>query len=508
MIEVIKITKKRKQNPARKRIRKRVANSHADRRLKTGTPPWFIDESMPCPCGSGLSYLNCCKKFISKYGDADSELYNENDFNEAVKIWRGKLTKYLGFVFRDTLPMLKRFPEKQIEDFILIDIDAIDELVSGLVFYLGKQNKHEEVLGLFDHLTDTIPLPNLGERMLSWKAVCYDCMLGETDKARKLLKNIKVEKVSYAPLLQIYFQLFGFELSVTRRFEILDQIIMCTKERPQILQYSTLKAINFIMVGDSEKAEKVIEKAIQTYEPLSKDKSDVYYINMFARALVVKWKLSGEKVDLDKALEYYRTIPEDNLTKEGKAGVHEEQATLYKDAAIYEKAIYHYKKTLEAVVSESAIIHLAEVYIKCDQIEKGRSLLAGLKEDLISKTCMLDYLQVKGLFGLAVKNEDLVHQVVGKIKTLKFTDLYYQDACKQLRLELLEMLSNINQKSQVIGFSRKLMMLFGKLQLACEYIELKPNIFGFGINLNKIIGKPKSRQNLSVKDRAENLMNE
>ena len=329
--------------------------------------------------------------------------------------------------------------------------------------------------------------------------------MGKVDSARKLLQGISVEKVTDIPLLQLYIQLYGFELSISRRFEIIDKILNGTEDRSHLLQYNTLKAIDLIMMGDIKGAHKVIEKAIQAYEPLPKDEPDIYYLNMFARALATRWRLAREKSDLDKALEYYEKIPKEQLSTEGKAGVHEEQATLYKDAARYKKAIYHYEKTIEAVVSESAIIHLAEVYVKCNQIENGKKLLAGLKEDSISETCMLEYLQVRGLLGLAEKDEDLVRQVVKKVKTLTVTNLYFQDVCNQLCIELLEMLNNINQKSQTVRFSRKLAMLFEKLQLVCQYLELKPNLFGFGINLNKIIGLPKSNKNFSVRDRPESI---
>ncbi|MCK5271690.1 MAG: hypothetical protein KAJ52_03900 [Sedimentisphaerales bacterium] len=460
---------------------------------------------MQCPCGSGLSFLSCCKEYLSKYGDGDTELYDEKDFNVAEKIWRGKLTQYLGWVFRDTLPMLKQFPGKQFEDWIQMDIDALDEIVYRLTFYLDKQNKQDEITGLFDHLTDTVALPNIEERMLFWKALWYDCKLKKVDNARKLLQDISVEKVTDVPLLTLYIQLCGFELSICQRFEIIDKILKGTEERSQLLQYNTLKAINLIMIGEIGKAHKVIEKAIHAYEPLPKDESDIYYLNMFARALATRWGLAREKSDLDKALEYYEKIPKEQLTTEGKAKVHEEQAALYKNAARYKEAIYHYEKTIEAVVSESAIIHLAEVYIKCNQIEKGKALLAGLKEDSISDICMLEYLQIKGLLGLAEKDEDLVRQVVKKVKTLKVDNLYFQDVCNQLCIELLEMLNNINQKGETVGFSRKLAMFFEKFRLACQYLELKPNLFGVGFNFNKIIGPPKNSQNLPVRDRTEGI---
>ena len=138
----------------------------ANKGLKPGIPPWLIDESMQCPCGSRLSFLNCCKEYLSEHKDGDNALYDEKDFNAAEKVCREKLTKYLGLVFRDTLPILKQFPDKQFKDLIRMDIDALDELVFGLVFYLDKQNKQDEIIGLFDHLTDTIALPNLEERML------------------------------------------------------------------------------------------------------------------------------------------------------------------------------------------------------------------------------------------------------------------------------------------------------------------------------------------------------
>lgn len=371
------------------------------------------------------------------------------------------------------------------------DINAIDELVCGLVFYLDKQGKQEEIFNLFDHLSKTAPLPNFEERMLFWKALWYDFKLENTTDARKLLQDISVDKVSDIQLLQLYLQLFRYELSASRRFEIIDRILDGTKEHSQLLQYNTLKAIDLIMIGDTDKAQEIVEKAIQEYKPLPKQESNIYHLNMYARALATKWRLSREETDLNEALEYYEKISKERLTNEGKSAIHEEQATLYKDAAIYEKAISHYEKSIEMVNSESAIIHLAEVYIKCGQIDKGQMLLSGLKEESISETCMLEYLQVKGMIGLAEKNKEMVLQVVNKAKTLKSPNLYYQDIQNQLCIELLEMVNNINDKKQIVGYSSKLKVLLEKLQMFCQYLELKPNIFGIGVNLNKIIGQPK-----------------
>lgn len=396
--------------------------------------PWFLDASLSCPCGSGKSFKECCEDYLKR--KEEKKEIDMSSLEEVEKFYRSELTEYIGFIYRDTLPWIKHAKDEDLSLMIKVDIDTLDGIVRQLASILYEKDKGKEILKVIDHISSFVPLPGLKERMLFLKAIWYDAKLCRPDKAKILLAGVDFEKATDGSLLQLYLQLFGNELAGPKRIELIDRIIEHTEKPAELLQYTTLKGMYLSMGGEADKAVVVLDKAIEEYVPLLQDERDAYSLTVCGDAFVKRWHLKRNEPDLNRALDYYQRIQLEELNECGKAEVYTKIADAYKKKQDFGKAIEYYKKAKEEETTHATIIHLAEVYIRNSELEKGKTILEELEEDEVDEVCKLEYLEVKGLIGQMEDNRDLIQEIIEKARSLYISDPYFQNVREQMCSEL------------------------------------------------------------------------
>lgn len=396
--------------------------------------PWFLDTSLSCPCGSGKSFKKCCEDYLKRKEEKKKNY--RSSLKEAEKFYRGELTEYVGLIYRDTLPLIKHAKNEDLSLMIKIDINTLAEIIEQLASVLYEKDKRKEILKVMDHISSFVPLPGLRDRMLFLKAIWCDSKLCQSDKAKTLLASVDFEKTTDGPLLQLYLQLLGDELSGPKRIELIDRIIEHAEKPAELLHYITLKGIYFSMGGETDKAAVVLDKAIEDYVPLLQDKRDVYSLVVCGDAFVKRWHLKRNETDLTCALDCYQRIQLEDLNECGKAEVYAKIADTYKRKQDFGKAIKYYKKAKKEETRHATIIHLAEVYIRNNELEEGKAILEELEEAEVDEVCRLEYLEVKGLIGQVENNRHLIQESIEKARALDISDAYFQNVREQMCSEL------------------------------------------------------------------------
>jgi len=404
-------------------------------RIKLAKLPWIEDEETLCPCGSGLSFVECCKNYMSNDNKILEEMGDAN-IEDREKLYRGALTKYIGYVLSYTIPAIIESPAAM-EQMIEIDIEALCELSENLAICLNKQGRTEEGANLFRHIKETIPLPGLDKRMLFMEGFWCEAILGDRIRARELLSRIDIQKEENTEILQLYLQIF--DISIEDRLQLVERILKKTHLPSEALQYATLKAINLHMKGSNTEALETITHGIESYVIEPEHISNNYYILMCASAYRIKWLLTWNEDDFHKALKYYKCLDYKKFTPYGKAEAYRELALLYLEHKDYRKSVNHYKLSLKAVKTEESRIYLAECYIRMGRTEKARLLLNSMIYEDIPEICRLEFLKTQTFLAIESEDRKLGGMAIARLGLVTTNNEYFEK-------QRLEFIDNLKQK--------------------------------------------------------------
>gem|GEM_PF-1081717 len=397
--------------------------------------PWIEDEKVPCPCGSGVSFVDCCKKYIPK-DDKLPKKSGEVKIEEREKLYRGALTKYIGYVLSYTIPAIKA-SSSAMEQLVAIDIGALRELSEKVALCLKEQGKIEEGAKVFKHLRETIPLPGLDKRMIFMEGLWYDAMLGDRTKAQELLSTIDIQKEEDLEILQLYLQIF--EISTDDRIQLIERILKKTHLPSEALQYATLKAISLHMKGNNKKALEVINHGIESYVIEPEHIPNDYYVLNCGHAYRFKWSLTRNEDDFYKSLKYFECIDCKKFTPYGKAEIYREIALLYFEHKDYGKSVNYYKLSLKAIRTVESEIHLAECYVQMGHAKKAKLLLDSITYDNIPDVCRLEFLRTQTSLAIASGDKKLGESVSARLRLLTTDSEYFEK-------QRLENINNLRQK--------------------------------------------------------------
>jgi hypothetical protein len=170
-------------------------------------PTFKVEDNAKCPCGSGLQFEKCCKsnEHIAEEG---LSLLAKKDFPKAEIALRAWLTKYIGYIFKHTLVFIERSGSGD-SKLLKIDINAIEEISGCLAVTLQNQGKQNEIVPLFDHIANFVPLPGLAARMTFLKGVFILELTHNEEETKKALTSFKGLIISLdEKLLGFYLELF------------------------------------------------------------------------------------------------------------------------------------------------------------------------------------------------------------------------------------------------------------------------------------------------------------
>jgi hypothetical protein len=446
------------------------------------TPPWLVDELKPCPCGTGESFVKCCKAYLPE----TPNLYISNPSNEpkvSERICRGGLTKYIGYVFGHTLPMLAAGMAAS-EAIVSIDVEAVDGFVDGVARCLRAQGRSAEAILLFDHISRTIPLPGLSQRMLAVKAGWVAFVLDEQLEAKSMLIQLDQASMSDSELLEVYVGIV--QPSSVECVQLLDRAWKSARQPVSRLYNASTKALHLIMLFEADAARQAMADAFGEYRLPALDSASVLEKQAVARAYSLKWWLDQRSEDLAAALLWYSSVPIEELVESARADLHHTVGGLLGDSGDHNSAIARLHLALEYGDAQHSRIRLAEEYLRADRISDALRLLNGIEPEKLERSLHLEYHSILAMLAVRNKNELQVRAQIDAIQKLDIPAAYFRAQRDRICIDLLMAIDReAGTWSRPANVSRMLAMLSRFLRF-CDYLELKPNVFGVGVNLNKI----------------------
>src|SRR5436190_1283437 len=124
-------------------------------------PPWVNEAFLNCPCGSGIPFKGCCRDVL-KSSEADIKVGARTP-----ALRRAELARYIGWVFRNTQPLIEAGVPANELLIANVDLYAIEEMARRVAFDM-RDAPPTEVLALFSRLEQYLhALPGLSDAVLS-----------------------------------------------------------------------------------------------------------------------------------------------------------------------------------------------------------------------------------------------------------------------------------------------------------------------------------------------------
>lgn len=448
----------------------------------------------PCLCGSGMKFKRCCQ------GDNDAhceimiksarDMMLKNDFKGALKLVRLGITNYSILHKTNTAPYIPSQNES-IAWLLEIDIKALSELVESLL---------DCYRGLHDYNSFECDLERLRNNIsdIRWqKKITYFQILASLGEhwpekvgKRQVKKLLPIDQENDVEIIQLYLHFCSDELSFKKNIDILDRLISLIKKPSEKLQYSVVKVIKYLSIGDTEESQKLIEDALRNYESTGWSNDDCYGLMQHARTISLLGDLK-KSADLKKAAinEYTSLINNHQWTDLGLAELYAQIGKSLFHIGKFNEAIEQYEKSLHITDSDLVKIYLSQV--KLDLKDENAIEIIKLVEINASNlptSEFIDFIFTYASIGISFNNKEMINKSIKYLSNSPPLEPIFE---KQ-KTEIITQITNLYTNEDFETKNTLLTKIKSFLSKTSRYLILQPNIAGLGININNIF------QDLSV----------
>lgn len=464
--------------------------------LDVGIAPWLLDPEADCPCGSGKTYQECCMSVIARNKenlttDARRLLCNE-DVAGAELLYRAYLVHYLEWVYAHTLPFAKaEIPV--IRQIVHVDLEALTELADTVAHCFYALGKQKEIPAFLDHVESVVPIEGFARHAAYLRALWLHIGLRDSRGAVQELEKLgDILAYPRRQAWELYLDVAGPDLTERQKISIAEHIVAEADEDEHVrVQYAALKAISLVQIGETDAARKEFEALLASVKspPQIKTSDELSTEWQIAKAWSVYGELFSSVRALRKAEESLLRVPETMLKPVGKAALQRELGWVFRGQERYGDAAVAFRRSLEFDDTHVGRIHLIHSLALSGQIEEARSTLATLVPEKIDPNLRLEYFAAQGSLAIACDDTHLGMQTVEGLRALVLPTPFWESQRNQLLIQMLDFVHRPQAKSK----TERQGMIVKVLVFMNEVLELKPNFFGLGVNLNKLIEKLSQR---------------
>jgi uncharacterized protein YchJ len=460
--------------------------------LSAGSAPWLLDSGLPCPCGSTKAYRECCEPVIAKHKDTLSEdasnRLGDGDIAQAESLYRAYLVHYLEWIHAHTLPFARaKIPV--ILQIVHVDMEALTELADTIAHCLYALGREREIPGFLDHVESVVPLAGYEKHAAYLRALWLYIGLKDKNSAIQELKKLgDILDYPRREAWELYIDVAGSDLAERQKITIAEHIVAEADEDEHVrVQYTALKAIALVQIGEVDSARKEFETLLETVKSPSRiETSDELQTEwQIAKAWSVYAELYSDTNALRKAEESLLRVPETMLKPAGKAALQMDLGRVLRDQKRYCDAAEAFRRSLEYEDTQVGQIHLIHSLALGGRIDDARPLLNSLEPLAIAPNLRLEYFAAQGSFAIASDDISLATQAVDGLRTIVLETPFWEAQRNQLIIQLLDFVHqpDATPKMERQGAIIKILLFMN------DVLELKPNFFGLGVNINKLIEK-------------------
>ena len=436
-------------------------------------PEWKPDPDGRCPCGSGQSYSRCCQQLRGsvKWQEA-ADAWARDDVARAEVLFRGLLVQYLGWVYEHTVPVKGAPVYGQLAR---IDAAALRDISDSILTCMALQGKAQQIQPFLDAIGVTVPLGEFSDHLVYLRALSYHVYLDDAESARQELRKLpNATESSDSEVLELYIDVFRDSLSEVETLPIIDRILQRSRTRGVQLQYTMLRSLLYASLGDTAAAERVLLPIVDGLRRARPEPPHWDEIHMAARTFDHRYQLTADRTDYEEAVSYYRQIALEALKPYGQARLLRELGALQSKAGEHTEAVKSLQAALAIDPANEIKVTLVFALMAARRVDEAVAAFSTIDKTTLPSILHLEYWHAAGSIAVATANSSLVQDALAALRSLTFPGIYGA----RLRDHVVEELSKTgNQTSRIARL----------LSLTSTYVELKPNIFGIGVNLNRVL---------------------
>ena len=453
---------------------------------------WKRNPNLPCPCGSKKEYGMCCGPVIANCGMAgnlnrEAQKYVEDSNIEAAEsLYRAHFVQYLCWVHEHTMPFLTA-NLNVVDELVETDIGAFVELTEAMAHCLFWLERKNEIIPLINHVESVVPLKGFRTHVPYLRATWLYIALRDREGARSELRKLgDILAYGRREAIELYLDVFGDEIPERQKIVLADGIIAQAGTDDAVrLQYTAIKAIGLMQIGELPEAVKEMRSVLDKVEPPSKVESvdEIAAIWQLAKAWSLLGTFTQDKDSQLKAEELFSRIPENLLKTSGKAELLINRGWAFRDQERFNDSAISFRRSLGFQESVVGKIQLAHSLALCDEIDEARRLLNSIDPQSIDPKLQLEYFAAISSIAIASNDFNLANKAVGGLRTAPCDTPYWIAQRDQLIIQILDFIHRPGSTHQ-LERQRKIVRVLCAIN---ESLELKPNIFGIGVNFNRVI---------------------
>ena len=385
-----------------------------------------------CLCGSGARFKNCCKNEYSKKHFDGRTLFNKGEYRKALKAIRSHITWYRLCHMAHTVPFLESNSDES-RRMLHTDIEAMSDMLDLLLSCYSKCDMLDDYPFALEYLSGAINDDRWGVKIDYHKCIYLYVYKDKRTLAKKILDTYDWKKVSDVDLLTVLIDVHYDNINPVEKINIAERICEISSSPEITLQYQNLIGTEYCLLNDTNKGVPILERNIREYEETPKENRTPIGKHHLAISYKHLGELTGKKEYFTSAIINLKTeIETGKYSSIGEAQLWLDMGGCFHHLSEIDEAINAYDKSLNLSYSGLTLVFKSRVLIKLDKLEEARDMLNSVTLEDLTEPNIFDYSISKCYLAFASK-----------------------DACDIQR------------------FNR--------------YVSLKPNIFGFGIDINAII---------------------
>ncbi|HIK66158.1 MAG TPA: tetratricopeptide repeat protein [Henriciella marina] len=382
-----------------------------------------------------------------------------------------------------------------------VDVEALFDYVERLGDVYFRLGRREEFSSVLERLRENIRTKRWRDKIVHLNAIMA---LGEDwdEEAayREITKLGPIASVSDKRILPFYLNLAGDKLGLAERISQIDRVLQTTEDDSTRIHQLVVKAILLHSHYDADGSLKVLEEAIKT--GLEFEKPNTYERLKLAQAYSLMGSIyhdagsigldaskfkEASKVNLERAAELFSNLLKDeNWNHTGIADLYHQLAGVYRLLGRWELVLENEQAALRRNELPIYKVFEAEVFHELGENAKALSIIDGLSlADFADDWEKADF--ILHFSRLAVSSGDLAR--LEQAKDLLDVKLKREPIFRQQALEMMKIVLEAINVGQSASLDQKAKKASSRslLSLLNSVLILKPNIFGVGIDVNKVI---------------------
>jgi len=433
----------------------------------------------PCPCGSGIKFKKCCKGGYKNAVNSQAVLkYNQGLYNDALIACRLHLCWYILSHKAHTVPFLDSGKPEALA-LLKIDIEALAALVDLLYACYRNTGRSSEFSSTLDNLASVVNDLRWNDKIQYFRAIWNLVEKDDRETAFSNISNVDIAASTDPEILTLYLDVCPDRHSFDDEINIIDRICDNTNKPSYRLQYLCMKGLTYCRICEIEKGCEIIEVAIDEYKKTDNESKSLYGNYQFAYALHM---LGGFRKSDELMIESIEAF-EKHLQECRKAGCFNEHLSdlllaignCQSFLGDHHSAILNYTESLELNPQELTRIFLAKAQIYVEKSDEARTSLESISHGQLSEANFYDYAVSWAILGLSTLRTVDLEKAKTQLKQTKSNDPLFIQQRDALMIALLEA-----SPKPKLGKIRSLLRSINR------YVSLNPNVFGLGINMNKI----------------------